>query len=196
MCRDICWFVQESTSVPMDCVLSILAGVVLVTTGATSSQPASSKNHERCSTLANSAWADEKISRGTANSPASALPRYCATQTRSRVRQSKTSTADDRTGMRIRTHRTCPAASRPNTKIVASAAGTSFVENTNLKRSTSGCREIERIGPSASVDSHDLSLRKHSGRTAYARKRRLESFSCVLWQRMARSLTEVSPFEC
>src|SRR5213076_1769385 len=88
--------------------------------GETSSQPASSKNHERRSSLTKMACADEKMDSGIVSWPVKALPRYRAMATRSSEAGSAISTDEDRAGTRIVTQRNAPPSLRPNTNSIGS----------------------------------------------------------------------------
>src|SRR5213080_4925424 len=88
--------------------------------GGISNQPASSKNHERRSSLIKMADADEKIETGMVSRPAKAFPRYCASARQSSEAESSISTREDRAGTRIVIQRNAPVSSRPKTKSAGS----------------------------------------------------------------------------
>src|SRR6266545_5732885 len=73
--------------------------------GGISNQPASSKNHERRSSLIKMVDTDEKIESGMVSWPAKAFPQYCAPATSSSELASSISTREDRAGTRIVTQR-------------------------------------------------------------------------------------------
>src|SRR5437870_6005125 len=83
-------------------------------------QPASSKNHERRSSLIKMADADEKMETGMVSWPAKAFPRYCPSATESSEAESSTLIREDRAGTRIVTQRNALALSRPKTKSAGS----------------------------------------------------------------------------
>ena len=88
-----------------------------------SSQPASSKNHERRSSFTKSACADENMSIGIVSSPTNALPQYHAGARRRPVAQSDISTSAERTGRRIFTQRNAPSHHVPKQKVLAQQRG-------------------------------------------------------------------------
>jgi hypothetical protein len=93
-----------------------------------SSQPASSKNHERRSGLIESARAEEKISIGTANSPAKPLPQNRASPRCCLVKQPTISAQEERLGSCIFMQRNAPVRSCPKTKSSDSFERIGFAE--------------------------------------------------------------------
>src|SRR5213080_430489 len=116
--------------------------------GGISSQPASSKNHERRSSLTKMADADEKMETGMVSRPAKAFPRYCASARQSSEAESSISTREDRAGTRILRQRNLPAASRPKTKSVGSDMRIALEGSRSSMRSEWGTLKTEVIEPS------------------------------------------------
>src|SRR5207245_8032276 len=143
-------------------------------------QPASSKNHERRSSLTKMADADEKMETGMVSPPAKAFPQYCASAMQSSELESSISIPEDRAGMRSVIQRNAPASSRPKTKSVGSDMRMAFGESRSSTRSESGNLKTEVIEPSAMVLLRAPSLTRRSGRTAYPRKRFRDNLSCVM----------------
>ena len=136
------------------------------TAAGSSSQPASSKNHPRRSSLTNRAWFAEKASIGNTSSPAKALPEYCPAATCSLLNWLKIPTRDERSGTCILAQRNVPASSRPKIKSAGLLERIGFSERSRMIESECGRLEIDEIAPSAPVVSHLLSLSKRSGRAA------------------------------
>src|SRR6266516_1890096 len=89
------------------------SGIGWDSAGGISTQPASSKNHERRSSLIRMADADEKMETGMLSWPAKAFPQYCASAMQSSELESSISIREDRAGTRIVTPRNAPTSSRP-----------------------------------------------------------------------------------
>src|SRR5438045_3722451 len=79
-------------------------------------QPASSKNHERRSTLMNKSWTGENRRNGSVNSPANGWPRYQPMPTLRFVVQSNISKSPEQLGTLIWQARFRPSESRPKMK--------------------------------------------------------------------------------
>src|SRR5947209_13021193 len=92
------------------------ATLVRLGTPGISIQPASSKNHERRSTLMNKSWLGENRCNGSVNSPANGWHRSRALPVLRFVAQSNTSRSAERLGRQIWHARVRPSESRPKMK--------------------------------------------------------------------------------